>query len=178
MTSESNLEATARWVDDGIALACSGPLRALRWLIDGRHARFGARLTQLSFVGGSVVGACFTDDNVYVYVAVCALCAVAWSLVTEAELHVIEAVGPDRLVDAVFPVVVFRLILVANLVAGVVLLAGGTSSYPTWSYLLNVGAIAGSYLMYLPESPFGRRSFVARSVERFARSGALAPGMA
>lgn len=175
MTSESNIEATARWVDDGIALTCSGPLRALRWLIDGRHARFGARLTQLSFVGGSVVGACFTDDNVYVYLAVCALCAVAWSLVTEAELHVIEAVGPDRLVEPVFPVVVFRLILVANLVAGAVLLAGGTSSYPTWSYLLNVGAIAGSYLIYLPESPHGRRSFVADLAGRFAHRGALTP---
>jgi len=58
------------------------------------------------------------------------------------------------------------------------IVAGGTSSYPTWSYLLNVGAIAGSYLMYLPASPFGRRSFVARAVDRFARSGALAPGMA
>lgn len=178
MTPASNLEVTTRWVDDGVALACSGPLRALRWLIAGRHARFGARLTQLSFVGGSAVGACFTDDNVYVYVAVCALCAVAWSLVTEAELHVIEAVGPDRLVEPVFPVVVFRLILVANLAAGVVLVASGASSYPGWSYLLNVGAIAGSYLMYLPESPVGRRPFSAWLTDRLGQHRSVAPTMA
>lgn len=178
MTVGPSLEDVVRRADDRVASACSVPLRALRWLVDGRHPRFGARLTQLSFAGGSVVGAYFTDDNLYLYVGLCTLVGACWALITEAELYTIEAAAPDLLVQPVFPVVVFRLTLVLNLVAGLVLVAGGAGTYPAWSYSLNVGAIAGSYLMYLPESPHGRRSFVAGLVGRLAHRSGVAPAAA
>ncbi len=109
------VEEATRWVDDLVASACSGPLRALCWLIDGRRARFGARLTQLCFVGGSVVGSYFTDDNIYLYAGLCTLIGACWAIIIEAELYTIEDAAPDVLVEAALPVVAFRLILTTNL---------------------------------------------------------------
>ena len=172
------LAAAARTADLYVERAWSGPVLALRWLIDGNHTRAGARLAQVAFAAGVGAGAVYTSEDPFAYLALTSLWLLPWIAVTQSDLALIERHGPDRLVEAHIGIVALRVLLAFNLVFGLVLVATGGSDFPAWTFGFDVTTLAGSYLMYLPESPFGRRSFVAELRGRYANRHRVAAGMA